>query len=406
MTDSATQPQALVAGDHLPSNGGLRRTRTTWAAYLVLGLFAYLETAIGPSMPFLRDKLDLDFTMASVHFSTFAAGVIAAGIWGDRVLRRSGRRIGLWGGMFGMVCGAVLLALSPSVAGTLPGVFIMGSIGTLALVSNQAILSDLHPAQRTVALTESNVAASSAAIMAPLAVGGFAKFGPGWQTALLVGIPVLALLAWRFWDAPVPAPPRQIKTQTQRPRLPAIFWILFAVLFLAMSVEWCVAYWGADFLNEEAGLERATAATAMSIFFGAMIAGRILGSRLARKRKSIWLLIGCIAIALIGFPFFWLGQSSWVNLAGLFVAGIGIANFYPLIVGTATTTVPDAVERAASRLAISGGSALLLMPLVVGAISDAVGMRWGLGIVVPLLLSALALSLLVERSLRIPVPGR
>ncbi|CAN5883291.1 hypothetical protein BH24CHL4_BH24CHL4_16600 [soil metagenome] len=165
-------------------------------------------------MPFLRSKLDLDFTMASIHFSAFAAGVIVAGIWGDRVLRQTGRRIGLWGGMLGMVCGVVLVALSPSVASTLPGVFIMGLVGTLSLVTNQAILSDLHPAQRTVALAESNVVASSAAIMAPLAIGGFPRFGPGWQTAVLIVIPALVILAWRFWQTPIPLPPSRSGSKT------------------------------------------------------------------------------------------------------------------------------------------------------------------------------------------------
>jgi fucose permease len=378
----------------------VKRTTTTWAAYLVLGLFAYLETVIGPSMPFLREKLDLDFTMASVHFSMFAAGAITCGIWGDRVLRRTGRRIGLWGGMAGMTGGAVLFAISPGVGGTLPGIFVMGSVGTLALISNQAILSDLHPAQRTVALAESNVAASSASIMAPLAVGGFARFGPGWQTAILLAIPALALLTWRFWRAPIPAAPERVESRGHAGRLSRVFWLLFVVLFLTMSVEWCIAYWGADFLNEEVGLDRDLAATAMSVFFGAMIAGRILGSRLARKRTNSRLLLGCIVVALIGFPFFWLGQTSWISLAGLFVAGIGIANFYPLTVAAATSTIPDAVERAASRLAISGGGALLLTPLAVGAISDAVGMRWGLGLVMPLLIGALALVAVVARAPR------
>jgi fucose permease len=135
----------------------------------------------------------------------------------------------------------------------------------------------------------------------------------------------------------------------------------------------------------------------MSIFFGAMIAGRILGSRLARRRSSSRLLLGCIVVALAGFPFFWLAGSSWISLAGLFVAGIGIANFYPLTVASATGALPEAVERVASRLAISGGGALLLTPLAVGVISDAVGMQWGLGIVMPLLVGAFVLVSIVVR---------
>jgi MFS family permease len=383
----------------------MRRTRTTWAAYLVLGLFAYLETSIGPAMPFLREKLEIDFTMASLHFSAFAAGAITTGIWGDRAMRRVGKLVGLWGGMAGMTTGAVLLALSPWVAGTTAGVFLMGSIGTLALVSNQSILADLHPAHRTVALAESNVMASSGAILAPLAIGGFARYGPGWQTALLVTVPALAILAWRFWSSPIQSFPRTERGQAAHVTLPRAFWILFIVLFLSMSVEWCIAYWGAEFLDKEVGLERATAATAMSIFFAAMVAGRLLGSWLARKWSGGWILLACILVALTGFPVFWLGDSPVLALAGLFIAGIGVANFYPLTVGTATNTAPQAVDRAVARLAISGGAALLLMPFAVGALSDWIGMRWGLGLVAPLLLAAALLVLSTVRGTPLAVNG-
>lgn len=47
------------------------RDKRTWAAYLLLGLFAYLETASGPAMPFLRDRLDLGYAAASLHFFAF-----------------------------------------------------------------------------------------------------------------------------------------------------------------------------------------------------------------------------------------------------------------------------------------------------------------------------------------------
>ncbi|MEZ4500549.1 MAG: hypothetical protein R2839_10850 [Thermomicrobiales bacterium] len=128
---------------HIAKDAGFRRTSTTWAAYLMLGLFAYLETVVGPAMPFCA-KLGLAFTMASVHFSLFAVGVIVAGTTTDRIIGIIGRRRGFWLGMAGMSAGGVLVAVSPVVAGTLLGVALMGFVGTWALISNQAILADTH----------------------------------------------------------------------------------------------------------------------------------------------------------------------------------------------------------------------------------------------------------------------
>ena len=157
---------------------GLVRAKPTWLAYLTLGLFAYLETSIGPAMPFLRSALDLDYTAASLHFTAFAAGGFLFGLAGERVGRRWGRGRALWGGLAGMAAGAALLAVSPSVVGTIAGVFAMGWLGTLALVTNQAALADLHGEQRTVAFAESNVAASAAAIGAPWQLGRWRR--PAW----------------------------------------------------------------------------------------------------------------------------------------------------------------------------------------------------------------------------------
>src|SRR5215208_1100131 len=76
------------------TGGGLARDRATWAAYLLLGLFAYLETAVGPSMPFLRRGLDLSYTVASLHFTAFAAGGVAAGLTAERALGAGWRPLG------------------------------------------------------------------------------------------------------------------------------------------------------------------------------------------------------------------------------------------------------------------------------------------------------------------------
>jgi fucose permease len=160
------------------------------------------------------------------------------------------------------------------------------------------------------------------------------------------------------------------------------------VLFLVSSVEWCMAYWGADFLASVVGVDRALAATAMTLFFVAMAGGRFIGSRLARRYPSTTLLLAAIMIALAGFLVFWLGTAPAVSLVGLFVAGLGIANFYPLTVAVATGVAPHLVDQATARLALAGGLALLTAPLTIGALSDAAGMRWGFGIVAPVLVLA------------------
>ncbi|MCC7025039.1 MAG: MFS transporter [Thermomicrobiales bacterium] len=373
------------------------RDRRTWAVYLLLGLFAYLETAIGPAMPFLRAQLGLGYALASLHFSAFALGAAAMGLTGERWLRRIGRRAALWGGLAGMVAGALLIAFSPSAIGTIGGALVMGYLGTLSLMANQAILADLYGALRTIALTESNVAATVAATAAPLAIGGSAAAGWGWQMGLALPVLALALLWAVFRGARFPPVAESGHTRAGDSRLPAAFWLLAVVLFLVSAVEWCMAYWGADFLASVIGLERPLAATAMTLFFAAMAGGRFAGSRLARHYAAVTLLLVAIAIGLGGFLLFWLGPGAAVSLTGLFVAGLGIANVYPLTVSAALGAAPHLVDRATARLAVAASLALLLVPFAVGAVADAAGMRLGFGIVAPLLVAAFAGVLVAGR---------
>src|ERR687886_2771873 len=97
------------------------RQPPTWAAYALVGYFAYLETVLGPLMPFLRAEHGFGYTVASLHFSAFALGAVPVGLFGDRVTGRWGRRASLWGGGSGMPGGAPLPAVSPLTAGTILG---------------------------------------------------------------------------------------------------------------------------------------------------------------------------------------------------------------------------------------------------------------------------------------------
>lgn len=381
------------------------RDRRTWAAYLLLGVLAYMETVLGPVMPFLREELGISYAVASLHFSAIAVGAIIAGLLGDRVVRRVGRGRALWGGIAGMSCGALLVAFSPVVAGTLLGALCMGLLGNFSLMANQAVLADIHGAQRTIALTESNVAATTCAVMAPLIVGALAASGLGWPLALILTAPWVLGLWLVYRQVRFPASSEVRPASGEKRALPAAFWVLAVVLFLVSAVEWCVAYWGAEFLASVVRLEPALAASAMTLFFIAMSGGRLLGSRLAWRFATAHLLYAALAVALGGFLLFWLAPSAPLSLIGLFVAGLGIANFYPFTIGVATGAAPEVIDTATARLAVAAGSSLLLAPLAVGALADVVGMRWGFGIVAPLLVAACLCLALAMRMLHAEQPA-
>jgi MFS family permease len=64
------------------------RDRFTLLAYFMLGYFAYLQAALGPAVPFLRAELGLSYTIAGLHFSALAIGMILAGLTGAELAAR------------------------------------------------------------------------------------------------------------------------------------------------------------------------------------------------------------------------------------------------------------------------------------------------------------------------------
>ncbi|HEX6711041.1 MAG TPA: MFS transporter [Rubrobacter sp.] len=380
------------------SQGGFARDPATWMAYGLVGYFAFMETVLGPIMPFLRKELDLGYTAASLHFSAFALGSVLLGFLGDRVVGLWGRRAAMWGGAAGMAAGAVLLISSPSVLGTVPAAFVMGICGAQVLVTSQAVLSDRHGEWSAVALTESNVTASACAITAPLLVGAFAASGLGWRAALALPAVILVLLAAGFFSRPLDPPRNAADDAPANGRtLPPRYWAFWTLVALGVASEWCVAYWGADFLADGTGLSRPAAATSLTAYFAAMLVGRIASSRLARTFPPTVLLVATLFAALGGFPLFWLSPGIPFTLAGLFITGLGIGSVYPLGISAAIASAPDNADAAAARLAVAGGGAILVAPFVLGALADRVGIGVAFGIVVPMLLAAVSLALIAGR---------
>jgi len=373
--------------DSNQAKGKFVRTQFTWLAYALLGYYGCLQTSVGPLMAFLRTELHLSYTIEGLHFSAWAFGAILAGLNGDYAIRLFGRRSVLWGGGAGMAAGAIALIMAHQPLWTLLSIVLMGYAGNLLLISMQAALSDTHGEQRSIALLEGNVIASIGAFLAPFGIGLLQEAGAGWRSALVLVVCAFLLLLVFTRHIPIPGVnTAESKKASITARLPMAFWAYWTVVIVGMAIEWCITYWSADFLVKEGGLSKASSAGSLSVFFVAAVVGRFLGSRLARSIRPSRLVVFSIAVAAAGFLLFWLVPVLSLRLSGLLLAGLGIANLYPLALSLTLATVPQQADSASARISLGSGLSVIVVPFVLGAFADRVGLRSAFSIVAMLLL--------------------
>ena len=273
----------------------------------------------------------------------------------------------------------------------------MGLIGSLILAIVPAALSDRHGERKAVALSEANVISSLFSTGAPLLVGWFAA-SIGWQWALgvMACVPIMMF----------PGLGRNVSqsdtwgiTETRysgRP-LPALYWVYWVGIVLGVAVEFCMVFWSADYMEQVLGLAKADAARAVSIFLAAMILGRLIGSRLVQRFSTGSVVMGSILVAGIGFLLFWLAPSTATGLTGLFITGLGVANFYPLILSLAIGAANGDTTQAGARATLASGTAILILPMALGSLADVTNIHQAYGIVILLLVGILLIQLAAQR---------
>jgi fucose permease len=374
------------------------RDRFTWLAYLSLAFYAYFLNVLGPITPFLKEELQLSYTVSSLHFTAFAVGILLIGLGGNWLIQRIGRWPSLWVGMIGMSLSALLLLIGRNPLITIGASFLMGLVGSLILAIVPAALSDQHSELRAVALSEANMISSIVASAAALMVGWSANLTGGWRPALgiIALTPIILFLTLGKDTFSIEAPIVEDPTQSNQP-LPSQFWIYWVAIVLGVSVEFCMIFWSADYLENVLGMLKANAAQAVSLFLAAMIIGRITGSRLVQRFSTRSVVTISILLASLGFLIFWRTENVFIGLSGLFLTGLGVANLYPMLLSLTIGAANGKTVQASARATLASGTAILTLPLVLGRLADAVGIRSAYSVVIFLLISVFLISQIAGR---------
>lgn len=393
---AATTPTETLAPD-VPIAAPFVRDTTTWLAYFACFYLFSIQASLGPAMPYVRAERGLSYTVAGLHFTAVAVGALLMGLFASRVARTIGRRAAFWSSIAGISSGGLLFVIAGHALVSIFGAFLIGLSGSLLVIVVQADLAERHPVHRSVALVEINLACSTGTIVAAFGVGLASHTPFGWPLAFIAPMLLCAAVTLRrrstVWSAGLPAEARH---RGHMP-LPRLFWILCLIAALSAAGEWCISYWGAGFLNEAADASKSEAAAMLSLFFIGITGGRLAGRRLVQSIPPSRLLLGSFCLAIVVFPLFWLAPVLPIRLLGLVLLGAGISNVYPAVSAIAAQLLPRQLDIAFSHLQVTGNLMILTAPLLLGLLGDAFGIVTAMAMLLPLITSALLLTIWLNR---------
>ena len=392
-------PPNISAGETLTAQNRpaeLSRGRATWLLYGVFSSMAFLLNGLGSVLAPLQRDLHVSRGDVAFYPSLFAVGLVVVGLAGGSLVGRIGRTAALRIAMAGMMLGGLLLA-TPARLATLLGALLLG-LGAAVLVQlGPALLASLHPQAPTAAVGEANALASTASVIAPLAVSAALVSGLGWRIGYVgPALLALALLTVPAWRVVMPEAPGLVKDSSSVAS-PRLFGPWVNVL-VAVSVEFCFIFWAPSALIEWDHASLGQAPALASLFLVGMATARGLASPITRRLSSTRvLMLACTGVAAAGFALFWAAPNVVLATAGLLVAGLGVALLYPTTVSRVVAVWPQAPDRAAAWAALASGLAIGIAPFVLARLSDLAGLRTAY-LIVPALLVVLAARGVVVRT--------
>lgn len=376
-----------------------KRDYYTFYLYMLSVVCGFHQAVPGSITPFLRDELQLSRIVIGWHFSLYAIGMFVTGFIVTYCSKRVSPKRILLTSSFAVTIAVAIFSLPMPSSATLGMSLVLGLAGGAMQIAIQESLARHHGENSGVAITEGCIFAAIGVFAGPVFVSLAVESGWGWRMAMFV--PIIALLPLLF-IAPenLSRVPVNIATSTgnpaeRSPRLPLVAFLMFGMIFLGISAEWGIGFWGAQFLEEQLSVTVATSVGMMSAYFGGTIVGRIAVSRLLLRYEINTLLIGAIIVGGIGLVVLWLVPHVTVALVSLAILGACLGNFFPLILSVATQQPPQFLSKIAAGATQSVGLALLLAPLLLGNVGESIGLVGAIGlltVIPPVMLVAYLLS--------------
>jgi MFS transporter, FHS family, glucose/mannose:H+ symporter len=328
---------------------------------------------LGPLLPHLTSSLSLDDEEAGVLFvARFLGSLVGLGVFAI-LSRFAGLKLILLAG-FGVTAAGVLAMAMPNWLACVGGIFALGLGLSLTIPPINIYIAELNPDQRGRALNLLNFAWGIGAVACSPFLDGLAPWGLAVPLgALALALVVVAIPIARFRFEAIARPDVGAQASTDGRASPAILVLTAAIAYFYLGADGAVGGWVGTYLLRQPGAPAAAATIGITVFFTALLAGRLVAAVLLRDGSGEKLSLACAALALVASAAIPSGLPWPATVVATALAGLGFSVIFPTTLATFSKYAgPSALSMSwiIFSCANLGGASL---PWLVGAIANRYG---------------------------------
>ncbi len=369
--------------------------------YAAMFMLGFMISLLGPSLPGLAERTGVTLPQAGFLFTLFSGGSILGTLFvaplNDRPIRR-------WTFLFGtllMAASLYLLSVSRTFLHAGAAMALAGlAMSTGGTVPN-ALFLDQYRERAGRALNGLHMFAGIGSFIGPLVTAVVYRGGGDYAVSyrLAAGMMFAVAVVWLFARPPLPM--RRVEAPARSGG--RWLWPLFFVLILALlytGTEQVLAGWLFTYGRDALSLLAPTASLATSLFWGAVLVGRLTAVAALRRLTNVRLVQVCLIMALGGIALI-LGGRNWPILfwIGVALVGAGFGPIFPTGLVLSSELAPQRSGAVATWFVAAGSLGSMILPAVAGGLIPLIGIAGSIALsVLPVSLMLLTMHFISARA--------
>ena len=363
----------------------MNRRALAWVGYSSLVLNGLVGNVLGPVMPMIIEEYGLTLAAAGAVFTSQGLGrllsVFLSSSWSDRVGRKP---VIVLGGILSCI-GAFIYAASGLWWGQIAGAAIFGAgLGMMDGIAN-ALISDIYTEKRGLALNRLHVFFGVGSLIGPLVAAFFLGVVSSWRVLFVVV--ALASAGHLFFSSrqvyPEAAGGKYLGREQLRAAHKQILaskevWMLSGIMFTYNGIGHTIMGWVNTYLSGELAATVFTASLVLTLYSVGITVGRMFWGNISERIGYPAALLICSVGGFIFVTSATVVQNLWWIGASLALTGVFLAGIFPISVACGTSLFPEMIGTVSGYVITAASLGSMLLPFLVGAFSDVVGLRYGM----------------------------